>query len=145
MPTVDQVKNKVLKILASKFQVQADEDGDVIIHHDSTAVIVSVDEYSKREGMQTVVKIQAMILRDVKRTPALYEWVATKGARRLIGHAVCFDSNNASYTDLNFVHNLMGDNLDENELLSGVLLVIATANELDDELQAKFGGKRLID
>jgi hypothetical protein len=48
-------------------------------------------------------------------------------------------------TNVAFEHNILGDNLDEPELVATVTALISTANNLDDELQKKFGGKRTID
>lgn len=42
-------------------------------------------------------------------------------------------------------HTLLGDYLDEQELRHGVMGILSAANECDDELQKKFGGKRWID
>lgn len=145
MPTVDQVKNKVLRILASKLQVKTDEDGDVIIHYESTVGVVSVRELGDDDGLRVLVQVRAIVLWDVKRTPALYEWVASEGTNYLIGHVRCLKSQNSGNTNLWLEHNLIGDNLDENELMSAVGFVLNQADELDDELQAKFGGRRQID
>lgn len=146
MPTVDQVRNKVLRILSSKMQVQTDEDGDVLIHHESVVASVTVDDwYPDTEGRQIIVQIRVPILWNVKRTPAVYEWVACSGSNYLMGHVRCLNADSASHTNLFMEHNLIGDNLDENELLNAVLHVIVTANELDDKLMSKFGGTRTID
>lgn len=145
MPSVDQVKNKVLRILASKLQVKTDEDGDVIIRYESTVGVVSVREFGDDDGIRVIVQVRAIVLWDVKRTPALYEWVATEGTNYLIGHVRCFESQNSGNTNLWLEHNLVGDNLDENELMSAVGFVLNQADELDDELQAKFGGRRQVD
>ena len=43
---------------------------------------------------------------------------------------------------LGFSQRLLGDYLDEEELTHTVVAIAGTADILDDELQAKFGGKR---
>jgi hypothetical protein len=146
MPTVEQVRNKVLRILASNFQVKVDDEGDVILTHESAAGFVMVREwFSGKEGREIIVQIQAPILWNVKRTPAVYEWVACTGSGYMMGHVRCTNTENASHTNLVFEHNLIGDNLDENELVNAAALVMITANELDDQLMPKFGGTRTID
>jgi hypothetical protein len=46
---------------------------------------------------------------------------------------------------LGFEHAILGDHLDAPELHQAVAAVGFTADRLDDELQARFGGKRLAD
>jgi len=146
MPTVDQVKNKVLRMMAKHYNVSTDDDGDVILRHESAALIVSVSEWHPdEEGRNTVVQVSAPILWEVKRTAALYEWVATTGQSYLFGRTACNAGADASLTNVAFEQNILGDNLDEPELVATVTSLISTANNLDDELQKKFGGKRTSD
>ena len=44
-----------------------------------------------------------------------------------------------------FEYTLAGDNLDPGELKNALFMVATTADKKDDELQAKFGGKRIED
>jgi hypothetical protein len=44
-----------------------------------------------------------------------------------------------------FRYALLADYLDEDELSTAMWSVIGTADELDDELQKQFGGKRWVD
>ena len=146
MPTVDQVKNKVLRMMAKNYNITTDDDGDVILRHESAALSVSVLEWQPdREGRNTVIQISAPILWEVKRTAALYEWVATTGQSFIFGRTACNASADAALTHIAFEHNIFGDNLDEPELVATVAALISTANDLDDELQKKFGGKRTSD
>jgi hypothetical protein len=46
---------------------------------------------------------------------------------------------------LRYKYVLLADFLDEDELSTALWAVIYTADELDDELQKQFGGKRYID
>ena len=63
----------------------------------------------------------------------------------MFGRVACNITSEASETDLEFEYNLLGDNLDEPELTTTVVMLLGTANRLDDELQKKFGGKRSAD
>jgi hypothetical protein len=42
-------------------------------------------------------------------------------------------------------HTLLGDYLDEKELVAGLWSVLGAADSWDDELQPRFGGRRMID
>jgi hypothetical protein len=146
MPTVDQVKMRVLKMLSSHMDVRMDDDGDILIRHESAVCWVSVNQWGKstNEGHDIVVQVRAPIIWDVKRTPALYEWVATEGQGFVIGNAACTEDSDPSLTNVFLKHNLIGDNLDEPEIVHTVGLVLSTANQLDDELVVKFGGRKSI-
>lgn len=146
MPTVEQVKNKVLRMMAKNYNITMSDNGIIILRHESVALSVNVEEWkSDTDGCNTVVQISAPILWGVKRTAALYEWVATTGQSYLFGRTACNTSNDATLTTIAFEQNILGDNLDEPELVATVTGLISTANVLDDELQQKFGGKRTID
>lgn len=146
MPTVDQVKMRVLKMLSSHMDVRLDNDGDVIIRHESAVCWVSVAQWGEatNEGNDIVVQVRAPIIWEAKRTPALYEWVATGGQEFVIGNAACMPDSNPSLTNVFLRYNLIGDNLDEPEIVHAVRLVLGTANRLDDELVVKFGGRKSI-
>jgi len=44
-----------------------------------------------------------------------------------------------------FEVSLPGDTIDPGELKQGLIAVASAADDLDDELKAKFGGKRIED
>ena len=146
MPTVEQVRNKVLRMMAKEFKITTTDDETIILWHESAACSVEVDELFKdSEGQNTIIKVSAPILWGVKRTPEVYEWVATHGQAYNFGKVVCRVTKDPALTDLTFDQNLFGDNLDEPELTLTVHKLLGTANKLDDELMQKFGGKRTSD
>ena len=133
-------------MMAKAYKITTTDDETILLWHESAACSVKVAEFDKDEdGQNTVVKVSAPILWNVKRTPALYEWVATSGQAYIFGRVACNISSVESETNLEFEYNLLGDNLDEAELITAVLMLLTTANDLDDELQKKFGGKRTAD
>jgi hypothetical protein len=146
MPTADQVKMRVLKMLSNHMSVRIDDDGDILTTHESAVCWVRVKEWGKAtdEGMDVVIQVIAPILWDVKRTPALYEWVATEGQGFVFGHVACNSNSNASLTNLFFEHAILGDNVDEPEIVHSVFIMLTTANKLDDDLIGKFGGRKSI-
>ena len=46
---------------------------------------------------------------------------------------------------LSLMHTLVGDTIDPMELALPLLLMLKSADELDDELKARFGGKTCAD
>ena len=146
MPTAEQVRNKVLRMMAKAFKITTNEDETIFLWHESAACTVNVIDWDKeKEGRNTLVQVTAPILWNVTRTPAVYEWVATEGQKYYIGHIACNLSNTAGETNIEFEHHLLGDNLDEPELTTPVIQMLVEANKLDEELQKKFGGKRTAD
>jgi hypothetical protein len=143
MPTVEQVRNKVLRMMAKEFKITTTDDETILLWYGSVACSVNVEEFMKdSEGQNTIIKVAAPILWDVKRTPAVYEWVATTGQSFMIGNVACRTAKEPGNTNLFFLHNLFGDNIDEPELTLTVAKLVGTADKLDEELMLKFGGKR---
>ena len=151
MATVEQTTMKVQRLLTGPLGLKIGLERDIfsIVFSDlSTSVQIRIHEWVKdQEGEpQTLVLISSLILKDVKPTPALFEWVARHGGTRWFGHVeVADDQNSPGKVILVFAHTLLGDYLDEKELGHGVFGILQGANEWDDELQKKFGGKRWVD
>jgi hypothetical protein len=112
------------------------------VPYESTAVNIAIVDQESR----VLVKLWAMVLRDVQASPALYEWVATEGSTYHFGHAVWnFKNDDPGFGMLSFDHTLLGDYLDADELKQAVVALATTADELDDQLRPRFGGKRWVD
>jgi hypothetical protein len=84
------------------------------------------------------------MLRDLQPTPELFKWVAVQGTGYRLGCVEAFEEE-AGTIFLRYKYVLLADFLDEDELSTALWAVIYTADELDDELQKQFGGKRYID
>jgi hypothetical protein len=141
---------KVQRILTGPMdlRVSVNKDGFSIQFSDiSTSAFVSVKDWGKNSDgdAQSLVLISSPILREIKPTPALFEGVARQGGSRWFGHVEAVDSTVTGLVDLWMSHTLLGDYLDEQELRTGVYGVLSGADDWDDELQKRFGGKRWID
>lgn len=132
------VRDKVARILAANFVVGLDSDADFTLRHGSCRVFVSVWQHD--DDTPIVISIHAPLLADVEPSPELFKHVALHADDNVWGHL------HANETDgkitLGFSHMLLGDYLDEQELVLAVGAVLGTADELDDELQKLFGGRR---
>lgn len=150
MATVEQTMLKVQRLLTGPMglKVTLEQDRFSVQFTDmSTSVQLRIQEWGKdAEGdPQTLVLLSALILKGVKATPELFEWVARKGGSRWFGHVEVIDDKDPGTVMLIMSHTLLGDYLDEKELEVGLKSVLLAANEWDDELQKQFGGKRWID
>jgi len=150
MATAEQTMMKVQRLLTGPMGLRISLEGDTItvrFEGISSSVQIRVQDWGKdREGEpQSIVLISSLILRGVKATPALFEWVARKGGSRWFGHVEVFDDKEAGTVYLIMGHTLLGDYLDEKELEVGMYAIISAADAWDDELQKEFGGKRWAD
>ena len=151
MATVDQTMMKVQRLLTGPMGLKislAGETFSVRFQDASTSVQLRVQDWGKdKEGEpRTLVLISSLILKQVKPTPELFEWVARQGGTKWFGHVEVYDDSSLPGTVfLIFSHTLLGDYLDEKELESAMYAVLSTADTWDDELLAKFGGKRWLD
>ncbi len=143
------VQSRVLHLLSKHMTTHVDSDGDIVVQSGSAVCFIRCASFGSRgitlAGLNVVVKIGAPILWDVARTPELYEWVATEGQAFVIGHVVCYRSQEAENTNLFLEYALFGDNLDEPEIVHAVGITLSMANGLDDQLQPRFGGRKSIE
>ena len=150
------VKDKVSRYAREVFNiVQLDDDGDLVIPFESTKVWVQFierevdpereDFWNENQLSRTVVRIWAPTIIDVKPSNELYKWVATEGADFFYGHCKVTGFGDSGNVQVLFEITIPGDTIDPGELKQALLAVAFTADDLDDELQKKFGGKRVDD
>jgi len=149
MATTDQTMMKIQRLLSSSGVRAELVPGSAstlqITYSDiSTVVRVSVHDWGENSDgdPRTVVEIKAPVLFKVKPTPKLFEWVAREGGDYWFGHLSVHDDDSGTVTIM-MRHSLLGDYLDEPELMHALMGVLHTADRLDDEMQKKFGGERL--
>ena len=146
MATVEATTQKVQRILTSEFsKVMLIENG-FSLEHGSTRAFVEIREWSPDAdgNARSVVYVWAIIARDVKPSPELYHWAATKGQQMLFGGVTVIDREDGQCY-VQFDNTLLGDFLDPSELITSVYVVTVTADDLDDFVHTEFGGKRYTD
>lgn len=130
------VKEKVQRYLIDLLQnIQIDRDGDFNFRNGSTHVYVRVQAMG---DASTYVSVWAPTNGDVPVTPELYKYLVEKNHYRF-GHLATSEKDGKAV--INFTHQLLGDFLDPDELKMTVYLVAETADQIDDEIKAKFGGR----
>ena len=151
MATVDQTMIKVQRPLTGPMNLRIQMMGDFIrvtFTDVSTAVHLRVVDWGKtKDGEpQTLVRISAPILYNVDPNPALYEYLLREAPQKWFGaYMVADDNDNKGKLCVSVVHTLLGDFLDEGELNAGMYGVLWAADEQDDIMQKRFGGKRWVD
>ncbi len=142
---------KVQRLLTGPMRLKIELQGDtigVVFSTVSTQIHIRILEWGKSDDGEprSLVRISAPLLRGVDPSPALYEYLAREAPRHWFGNvSVWDDENNKGKLFLSFAHTLLGDYLDEDELSTAMYGVLHNADELDDKLQQRFGGKRWTD
>ena len=151
MATVDQTMIKVQRLLTGPMNLRIQMMGDFIrvtFNDVSTAVHLRVIDWGKtKDGEpQTLVRISAPILYNLKPTTELYQYLLREAPQKWFGsYIIQDDQDNPGMLSVSAVHTLLGDFLDEGELNAGMYGVLWAADEQDDIMQKRFGGKRWVD
>jgi hypothetical protein len=147
MGTVEATTQKVQRMLVSQFNnVTLTEDG-FMLREGSTAVSIRIHDFGTGPDGEpsSLVTIWSPVNRDIKPSPELFRWAATEGQQRYFGRISIYEQPSDGVCHMALDHTLLGDFLDPHELFSAVAFVTLAADELDDQIQQRFGGKRFID
>lgn len=132
------VREKVQHYLAKNFRIGLEPSGMFSIDLESTRGFVTVLE----RGDRVIVKVEAVVAFRVPETDEMYAHVGRTSGDFLFGHLAVHANADAPGTCMVlFSHALLGNVLDEDELINAVIAVVGTANEVDDDFVAKFGGE----
>jgi hypothetical protein len=116
----------------------------VYIERESTLCWVMVREWGQQNPDRddnVLIKVEAPMLWDVKRTPEVYQVGRhRKGQYYSFGRVICYKGKADELTNLYFSCTILGDNVDETELLSVVNSVLDNANNSTMNC-SQFGGR----
>lgn len=131
-----QTKEKVRRLLTEKLgSVQVDQDGDFTFPFGTTRIFIRV----LGDGDRSFVRLTMPLLMDADPSPELFKYVATEGSYRM-GHLAVFEKDGRA--NVFFNHVLLGDYLDAEELHLAIGAMVNSGDELDNELQTSFGGRK---
>lgn len=137
MTDVSAVKEKVRRILIDRLgSAEEDRDGDFTIRNGSARIFIRVME---RNEEATMVRVWSLVAMGIPKSPELFEHVAMSTDGYFFGHLGLFEAEDGM--TVTFSHNLLGDYLDAEELMYAVGGVASSADQIDDELVANFGGR----
>ena len=148
MATVEATTEKVQRILVDAFNdVRLRKSGGFSLEVGSAAAFVEVQAWTPdSEGNpRSLVYIWAPLGRDVKPTEDLFHWAAVDGQQFHLGTVSVLEDKDKGTCFVQFDHTLLGDYLDPAELVSAVGAVMYTADDLDEIVHDRFGGKRYTD
>lgn len=134
--------SKVKQYLTENFDdVSIAPNGCYSLRRGSARIFVTVRTHDDTDW--TWVTLEAPLLSNVKETPEVFEHVALHSDDFIFGHLSAARTN--SGLDIMFTHTLLGDFLDEDELVKAVGGMLVIADNMDDELAEIFGGDRFHD
>jgi hypothetical protein len=137
MVTVPETKEKVQQVLTKFGSPMITENGAYTLRNGSSQFFVEVSDWGDED---TWIRVISPVLLGAKESPELFEYVALNSDRYKIGTLSAMRED-AGIT-LFLSHGILGTYLDAPELERTVVLIAETADEIDDELQGRFGGHR---
>ena len=113
----------------------------------STAAFVDIKEWTpdKDGNPRSLVYIWAPLGRDVKPSDELYHWAAVEGQQLWFGGVTIIDDKDKGTCFVQLDHTILGDYLDPAELITAVGGVMYSAEDMDEIVHDRFGGKRYTD
>ncbi len=126
-----------VKELFGQFAVPHDEQPAIAVIIGSTVAQVAVHAWG---GDDASITTRAWVVRDLDVVPELMSYLLHENDRMRFG-AFGLDSDN----DVFFEHTIVGSTCDMEEIRSSVTAVATTADRYDDELVARYGGRRGLD
>lgn len=126
-----------LREIFGEFAFFPDDAPIVGVTFGSTFAMTSVYPWGENDA---IVATYARVAEDVAFTPDLLYYLLKLNSDFNFG-AFSIDENGV----INFKHSLVGSTCDKEELRVSVKLTVQTADEYDDKIVARWGGKRAID
>ena len=140
-PDLEAKRAEVRQILIDMFgRIEVTKENELTFPFGSTRIFV--DLFGVTEG-SSVVNVYAIATIDVPPVEGLFRFLALNADAALFGHLGAVEREGV--VDVLFSHRLLADSLDKEELEQTVAVVATTANEVDDVIVQRFGGRRYRD
>ena len=135
---IPEINDKVRRYLTDWLgDVQVDSEGNFNLRHGSTHVFIRVDKYNDNN---TTVRVFAITNREVPPSPELYKYVSMASHDCVFGKLTIQELEEGLLVVCS--QTLLGESLDPMNLEAAVAIVAGLADDIDDKIQAKFGGKK---
>jgi hypothetical protein len=140
-PSLDAKRAEVQRILVEMFgKIEITKENEFTFPYGSTRVFIDV--FGVDQG-SSVVNVYAVTSVDVPPSQQLFRFLALNADAALFGHLGAIERDEV--VDVVFSHRLLGDHLDAEELKRTVATIAGAANEVDDVICDRFGGRRYRD
>ena len=135
------IKNNVRNLIKAEFgTVSEDNDGDFFIRHESSVTFVTFGDWNYGDENVGLVNVWAIV---VNRLPEINKDLAVELTTTL-SRRFCtwyFTKNEDGTHKLNLGASMIGATIDQAELAVAIFMVASNANDLDDQIVAKYGGQ----
>lgn len=147
------VKDKVQRALSQVFTIVNVTDTGYTVPYESTMCWVEFFEVTDPEARAfrqeldlptIIITFWAVVAADVRASDAMFKWIATEGHAYDYGAVKALQRDDGLYNVL-FQYNLAGESVDPMEVKNALLSVCTTADEIDEQFVATFGGRRYAD
>lgn len=142
MATLEQVKSKIQGYLQNYGSVTIDSEGDFAFDWGSSAVFIRVLDWGDGD---VLVNVYALVAFDVPITDELCADLILERGAVMGGWSISRRDDNPKLGTVSFSIRLLGNEIDESELVHAIRAAGDTADENDDQIVARFGGKRYED
>jgi hypothetical protein len=138
-----EVRTRVRRLLTDRLgTVTVDRAGDAVIEHGTVRVFVSVNDAP--DGNHTIITVNSVTNWDLEPDPGLFRYVATRSNDIAFGTLSVVERRDRK-CNVNLHYAMLGDTVDPDDLLNAVSAVATVADEVDDEVVRRFGGRRTIE
>jgi hypothetical protein len=139
MASVGDVKEKVQRIITGRFgSVRLDDRGRMVMTYKSSVVFVEVASFGK-ESIR--ISFVSPLVTNLKITNELCRWLVTEGQSKWFGNCRLNDADGEDNGWVYFEHSILGDDVDESEVLNALAMMHLGSDQLDNEIQSRFGGE----
>ena len=143
---VDAVRARIQTLLLRETEIGLDQRGRITVDRGSTRVYINFA--AQEEPRVVFVTLTAPVAFFVPVTPALFERIARDSDRWYFGHLCMSVYEEGEHKGTAYVYlsdTLVGDFLDPQEITIPVFALVNTANALDEDFVAEFGGVKYAD
>ena len=118
----------------------------VDVRTDAPLILVTVGSALARTGIfpwgkhDAAIRTRSYVVADAEITPELTRYLLGENTRMNFG-AFGIDDDDA----IIFEHTILGSRCDKEELKASVMAVVMVADQYDDEIVARWGGRRALD
>src|SRR5262245_53702902 len=137
---ISDVRDRVSTIMSELVGgLQLNPGGDLSFTYETVTVYVNVRPFGDES---TVVNVFSFTNAGLGPSTELYEFIARHSGDFVFGHLAILDQDGSEdEIVLVFRQTLLGDYLDAEELAAAVAAVAATADDIDDQVKERFGGR----
>jgi len=141
MADLASIKNNVRKILANEFgSISEDNDGSFFIRNESTVAFIDIRDWDHAGQNVGVIEIYAIVAGELKEVNKDLAVELVTDLSRKFGSWFFLKTNEGTY-NLIFKTDLIAATVDPAELINAVTLVAIVANDEDDKIVRKYGGR----